>query len=290
MHVGRHAPRDARAHLAGAVAHLCGRRGIGELEAHALETRDQEVAHRERGATAKVRPARAFGTLNAVRVAAQRDVVNLWVRARQQVVVELVVVGLDAVVGVVAALGDGDELRPTAPAERPVEAVVGGVGGDRVLDVGRAAEPFQCVVAVHVHLDVLVGAAAAHALKGNAIQFVVGAELDAGELDAHVAHGAAAVVRVGAAIDAGIAFTGAFAAFEVDRGTAVDDQAAPVATGAVAHGLVAGEHDRRRPGTDRVEPAAAQHHQGADAAGLADDAGAGGDVERRAVIDEHRAP
>jgi hypothetical protein len=61
----------------------------------------------------------------------KREVVELRVRARQEVVVELVVVGLDAVVGVVAALVDGEELRAARPAERPVEAVVAGVGGDQ---------------------------------------------------------------------------------------------------------------------------------------------------------------
>ncbi len=119
------------------------------------------------------------------------------------------------------------------PAERPVEAVVGGVRRHRVLDVDGAAEPLERVVAAHVDLDVFVAAAAAHALKCDAVQLVVGAELDAGELDAHVAQDAAVVVRIVATVDAGVALARALAAGEVHRCAAVDDQAAPVAAAAL---------------------------------------------------------
>ena len=127
------------------------------------------------------------------------------------------------------------------------------------------------VVAVHVHLDVLVAAAAAHALERDAVQLVVRAELDAGELDAHVAQRAAVVVGLIAAIDARVGLAGAFAARDVHRRPAVDDEAAPVAAGARADRLVAGEDDRLLAGADGVEPAAALDDQRADAAGFADD-------------------
>ena len=158
-----------------------------------------------------------------------------------------------------------------APAERPVEAVVGGVRHDQVLAVDGAAEPLHRVVAAHVRLDVIDLRAAADGLERDAVQLVVRAELDARELDAHVAEDAAVVVVVGAAVDASVALASGLAAAEVDRRTAVDDEAAPVAAAALADRLVAREDDRRRRGADGVEPAAALDDERADAAGLADD-------------------
>src|SRR5688572_888137 len=60
-------------------------------------------------------------------------------------------------------------------------------------DIGGPTEPFEGVVTVHVHLDVLERAATPDALEGDAVQLVVGAELDAGKLDAHVAERATIV-------------------------------------------------------------------------------------------------
>ena len=120
-----------------------------------------------------------------------------------------------------------------------------------------------------------IRAAAADALEGDAVQLVVGAELDAGELDAHVAQRAAVVVGLVAAVDAGVGLADALAALDVDRRAAVDDEAAPVAAGAAADRLIAREHDRRGARADRVQPAAAHDDQRADAARLADDARAG---------------
>ena len=80
------------------------------------------------------------------------------------------------------------------------------------LHVDGAAEPLDRVVAAHVRLDVIDLRAAADALERDAVQLVVRAELDAGELDAHVAQDAAVVVGVGAAVDAGVAFAGRLAA------------------------------------------------------------------------------
>ena len=225
----------------------------------------------------------------AGRVAANRQVVDLRVRPWQQVVVELVVVGLDRVVGVVAALANDQELGPPRPPERPVEAVVGRVRRDGVLDVCRAAEPLERVVAVHVDLHELVGAATADALECDAIELVVRAELDAGVLDSHVAQRAAVVVRVVAAVDAGVGLAHAFAALDVHRRAAVDDEAAPVTAVAAADRLVAGEDDGLLPRADRIQTAAAQHDERADAAGLADHAGAGLDVQGRPGGDEDRA-
>ena len=169
--------------------------------------------------------ARALATLIAIRVATDRDVVELRVRARQRVVVELAVVGLDAVVRVVSTLVNGDELRPSGPAEGPIEAVVGGVRGHGVLDVGRPAEPLERIVAVHVDLQVFVAASAADALECNAVQLVVRAEFHPGELDPHVPQRAAVVVRLIAAVDPGIGLARAFAivgaAAEVVLGGAV---------------------------------------------------------------------
>ena len=145
------------------------------------------------------------------------------------------------------------------------------------------------VVAVHVDLDVVVAAATADALERDAVQLVVRAELDAGELDAHVAQRAAVVVRVVAAIDAGIAFAGAFAARDVHRRAAVDDEAAPVAARARADRLIAGEHDRLLARADRIQPSAALDDQRADAAGFANHSRSGLDVQRGAVADEDRA-
>ena len=111
----------------------------------------------------------------------------------------------------------------------------------------------------------------------------------AGELDAHVAHGAAVVVGVVAAVDAGLRFADAFAAGDVHRGPAVDDEAAPVAARALAYRLVARHHDRLLARAEGVQPAATLDDERADAAGLAGDERAGGDVERAAFLDEHRA-
>src|SRR5687768_15678853 len=131
-----------------------------------------------------------------------------------------------------------DELRAPAPPEGPVEAVVGGVGRNRVLDVRRAAEPLERVVTVHVNLDVLIRATAAHALERYTVQLIVRAELHASELDAHVAQRTAVVIGIVSAINTGVGLADAFAPFDIHRSTAVDDEAAPVAAGAAANGLV----------------------------------------------------
>ena len=128
--------------------------------------------------------------------------------------------------------------------------------------------------------------AAAHALERDAVHLVVGAELHAGELHAHIAHRAAVVVRVVAAVDAGVAFALAFAALEVHRRAAVDDDAAPVAACARADRLVAREDDGLLTRAKRHDAAAATDDERPHAARLADDAGALLDVQGGPVFDE----
>jgi hypothetical protein len=111
-----------------------------------------------------------------------------------------VVIGFNTVVAVVVVLLDDDELNASIPAIGPVQAIVGGTSDHEIPGIDRAAEEFDAVVFRHVRLDIFDGRAPADALKGNAVEFVVGAEEASGELDPHVAQDAAVVGRVGAAI------------------------------------------------------------------------------------------
>ena len=126
-----------------------------------------------------------------------------------RVVVDVEVVGLDPVVAVDGAL-DGDEvLQPADPAVHPVEVVVLGAEGEDVPGVGGAAEHLEAVVLSVVDLHPVDHGAPAAALERDAVELVLLAEPDAGELDAHVIEDAAAAVGVVAAEVAGVALTGA---------------------------------------------------------------------------------
>ena len=74
------------------------------------------------------------------------------------------------------------------PPVGPVDAVVGdALQHDDVFHLDRAAEELEAVVLVVLdHHVVDLGAIAADALEGDAVELVVGAELGAGELDAQV--------------------------------------------------------------------------------------------------------
>src|SRR5690606_18653010 len=101
------------------------------------------------------------------------------------------------------------------------------------------------VVLVEVHLDVFDDRAAPDALEGDAVELVVGTELDAGKLHAQVAKDARTVVGIDAAVEPRLAFADADTAGQVDRGAAVDDQTTPVAATPLTHGLIRRHHDRR---------------------------------------------
>jgi hypothetical protein len=63
----------------------------------------------------------------------------------------------------------------------------------------------------------------------------------------------------------------------------------PVAAAPVAYGLIAREDHRLRAGADGVQTPATADDQRANAAGFADDASAGRDVQRGPRLDEHCA-
>jgi hypothetical protein len=130
MNCGRDVPDHASAHLRRPVIDLSSGCGVGRLDlgAASLETGDQEVPECEGRAATKNRGLDALPAFVPIRIATQREVVELRTRARQRVVVEFVVIRFDALVGIVASLRDGDELRPPTIAERPIEAVVRRVG------------------------------------------------------------------------------------------------------------------------------------------------------------------
>ena len=176
------------------------------------------------------------------------------------------------------------------PAVGPVEAVVGDPRADHVLRIHGAAEELDAVVLVEVHLDVIHFGAAADTLEGDPVQLVVGAELGAGELHAHVVEDAAAVGGVVAAVGAGVALAFALAAGDVQRGVAVDDEAAPVAAGPLALRLVARHHDRSLSGPHGHQRATAGHDQGAVRGAVAVDPRAGFDGQGHPVVHEYRAP
>lgn len=95
-----------------------------------------------------------------------------------------------------------------------------------------------------MRLDVIDLRAATDSLERDPVQFVVRAELDAGELDPHVTEDPTVVVVIGATVNAGVAFARGLAAAKIDPRTPVDDQASPVAAAPLTGRLVAGEHDR----------------------------------------------
>src|SRR5688572_8407909 len=141
-----------------------------------------------------------------------------------------------------------------------------------------------------MRLHVIDLRAAADRLERDAVQLVVRAELDAGELDAHVAQDAAVVVRIGAPVDAGVALASRLAAAEVDRGAAVDNQAAPVAAAALTDWLIAGEDNRSVCRTDRMDSSATLDDQRAGAARFANHFRAGRDIERAAGPHKYGPP
>ena len=172
-----------------------------------------------------------------------------------------------AVVAAISALLDHHELGSAAPAIVEVERVVVIAGENHIFQVHRAAEDFDAVVGVIVHLDIFDGGAVADAAEGQAVQFVaVLVQRKAGEADLHVADNAAVVVRSRAAVNRfriGHALDGLFAAYRsrrraadatVDRRPSENDDAAPFgnvgATGVVRIGcapdkiVFTGEHDR----------------------------------------------
>ena len=111
-----------------------------------------------------------------------------------RVVVDVEVVGLDAVVAVDGAL-DGDEvLQPADPAVDPIEVVVLGAEGEDVLGVGGAAEHLEAVVLRVAHFHAVDHGSRSAALECDAVELVLLAEPDAGELDPDVIQGAAAPV------------------------------------------------------------------------------------------------
>src|SRR5690606_11966627 len=127
----------------------------------------------------------------------------------------------------------------------------------------------------------------ADALEGDAVQLVVGAELDAGEFHTHVAQDARVVGRIVAAVDAGITFTDADAAREVERRATVDDETAPVAAAAAANGLIGGHHDGLFPRAVSDDLRATLDDERAARGCLANDPRSRFDDEPRGFGDEH---
>lgn len=86
-----------------------------------------------------------------------------------------------------------------------------------MFDVHGPTEHLNAIVLVVRHLDVVHDRAAADALKGDAIPFIVRTELDSCELHADEAQDPAVVVRVRAAVNAGVPFAEPDATREVQR-------------------------------------------------------------------------
>jgi len=132
--------------------------------------------------------------------AGPKDFSTLWFYVgdydlRIGMIVDELSVMMLGVVTFVALLVQDHVLGASGPAERPVQRVVAAGREDRVLDVHRAAEELDAVVLVELDLDVVDRRASPDGLERDAVQLVVRAELDAGELDAHVTQDAAVVLR-----------------------------------------------------------------------------------------------
>ena len=170
---------------------------------------------------------------------------------------------------------DDQVLDAAPPAVGPVQAVVGVAGEHQMLGADRAAEELHAIVQIVVDLDVIHFGAGTHALEGDAVQLVLRVHVGAGVLDHDIVQDAAAVVGVVAAEQAGVglallgalggAAVGPFQAI-VDRGVAVDHQAAPFAAGAGDVRLPcqvgeAGQGDRRGAGAVGDDLGASGNHQ-----------------------------
>ncbi len=195
----------------------------------------------------------------------QGDVVHHRFRHRLGVVLAAVVVRLEGVVAAVRVLLGNQELHPAAPAPVPVQRIVAGAGDQNVAQVRGATEHFHAVVQRAVHLHMADNGAAAATAQGQAVEFVVGVHLEAGELDARVLQHAATAVGVVAAEGA----TGIVGRHPFDvrvglihRRRAEQHHAAPVAGGAGALRLAAGEHDRHIGVAGGVQAGVPRHHQG----------------------------
>ncbi len=81
-----------------------------------------------------------------------------------------------------------------------VEGVIFGPGDDHMLEVRAAAENFHAVVRAVVDLDVIELGARTDARRGQALQFLVGAEDEARIADLDIGHAARIVCRLRAAV------------------------------------------------------------------------------------------
>ena len=196
-HVGQVDHRE-RVHRAVAVGV-----GVVNTDAARVEAVHGRVEDR-RGHRAAKTHARLFCTGGVVHCAAQQqDVGNHGFGLRHVVAVGAVGFNAARVVaalrgGVVALLDDG-VLNVAFVAFVVVEVVVVVAGQNGITQVDGAAKPFDAVILVVVNLDELKLRAVAHALQGQAVDFVVGACNQTAFSNAHVAQHTAVVRRVVAA-------------------------------------------------------------------------------------------
>src|SRR5690606_8608723 len=196
-------------------------------------------------------------------------------------------------VAATGALDDDAELQRALPAGVGVEAVVVGAGDHDVAAVDRATEELDAVVGAVVHLHVLEQGAVADAAQGDAVEFVVGGDVEARMLHPQVLHHAGVVAWRVAAVEAVgtfdllLALRGAgdgFTRAGVDRRAAEQHQATPQADRVLAgFALDVGARGER----DRVVGRAF----GVDLRTAVDDqqVGAGGAVQGHARLDREDA-
>ena len=123
---------------------------IVDLQSFFLEPGDDGILDISSRALAKQNTDIALISEVVIRIADERYVVNRRAGSRCQVVVLAVVVGLDALIRIVAALLGNPELPFASPAVGPVEAVIGDPGANGILDLRRSPKELDAVVLVEV--------------------------------------------------------------------------------------------------------------------------------------------
>ncbi len=155
-----------------------------------------------------------------------------------------VVVRFDAAVAEVGVLEGYKELPCTTPSKVVVKAVIASARDEDVFEIDRPSEEFDAIIFVSVDLDVFDGGSRSNGVKGDAVEFVVGADKPSCEFNTDIAQDTAAVVVVAAAVPTRSTFSETFAGAEwavrdavVEGCVSVKDEAAPVAWLALSGGF-----------------------------------------------------
>lgn len=197
-----------------------------------------------------------------------------------------IVVRFDAAVSEVGVLECYKELSCATPSKVVVKAVIASARDEDVFEIDRTAEEFDAIVFVSVDLDVFDGGSRADGVKGDAVEFVVGADKPPCEFDTDIAQDAAAVVVVAAAVPARTTFSETLAGSEwtvgntvVEGGVSVEDEATPVAWLALSLGFGGSEDNGFFACAFGKDLAVASDDQDAGGLLFADDGGSGIDAQ-----------